>query len=73
MVLREVVKITGPEVLDVRLLPDAKRREVVSNHTSNTEGPGIFTTSGNKPCCICLTIPPKYFTDKQVKNVRNYN
>ena len=34
MVLREVVKITGPEVLDagcVRLLPAASRWEVVSH------------------------------------------
>ena len=23
------------------------------------------------PCCICFTIPHKYFTDKQVENVRN--
>ena len=43
----------------VRLLPDAKRREVASR--INTEGPVIFTTFRNKPCCIC-TIPHKYFT-----------
>ena len=34
------------------------------SHASNTEGIGIFTTSRNKPCCICFTLPHKYFTDK---------
>ena len=55
----------------VRLLPDSKWREVVSR--IQHQGTSYITTSRNKPCCICFTIPHKYFTDKQVENVRNYS
>ena len=43
------------------------------SHAFSTEWPGIFTTSRNKPCCICVNTPHKYFTDKQVEKVRNYS
>ena len=38
----------------VRLLPDAKEREVVSR--IQHRGTSNFTTSRNTPCCICFTI-----------------
>ena len=47
----------------VRLLPDAKQREVVSR--IKHRGTSNFTTSRNKPCCICFTTPHKYFNLKK--------
>ena len=62
MVLREVVKITGPAVF--RMCETTSWREAEG---SSLTGPTpkelvIFTIFPNKPCCICFTIPHKYFT-----------
>ena len=47
-------------------------RETASRHEA--EGSSlIFTASRNKPCCICFTIPHKYFcleTDLEQKTIR---